>query len=403
MKIVMITHDTKIDRRIIHEAQSLISVGHEVKIVAFPWDGKEDEDTGVEIIRPVNTYHPQRENKKITYAFYKKVLKKILPMKLLDKVRSIYDLMRLDYEEYFEGYLLNLALQYPADVYHVHDLPSLSTGIKAAEKYHAKLVYDSHELFIEQGLTRLNKLKWGKIEKKYIHRIDHVITVNESIAEELSKMYQIAKPSVIMNKTQEIEIRDREKIREEIRSKYDIPYDKPIILYQGGIVESRNVIKLVDILKHCKENWGLVFLGSGDYRDKLKEYTKDNKNIIFIDEVSQNKLLEHTVGLADIGIIPYEGNCLNNYYCTPNKLFEFIAAGIPIVTNDLPEVRKVVVNNKIGKVVDINDIIGTSQALDEILQDQDLLHQYKCNIDKIKYEFSWAYEGEKIISIYNNL
>lgn len=401
MKIVMITHDTKIDRRIVLEAESLIQAGYEVCIIAFPWDAADDRDTMVEIIRSRASL--RERTARITY---RTVLKKILPQAICKRLAKIYSaVFRQNYEQYFENFLLDLVLEHPADVYHVHDLPSLSTGVKAAKRYGAKLVYDSHELFLEQGLTWLDRRKWGVIEKKYICYADYVITVNESIAVALAACYHIKRPAVIMNKTSAAvpSAFDREAVRKKIRKQYHIPQDQAVLLYQGGLVESRNLLGLIDIIRQCKGSWSLVFLGSGDYQKKLKEYAAEDKQVYFIDEVPQKDLLEHTIGLADMGIIPYAGDCLNNYYCTPNKLFEFIAAGIPILTNDLPEVAKVVAGYDIGKVVDIFDTQKVALILDDILAGHEQIDRYRCNIAGIQKEYSWEYEAHILLDIYAKL
>lgn len=405
MKIVMITHDLKIDRRIIHEAKALIQQGHEVKILAFPWDGEEENDDGIYIKRTV-VANVERKNYPKTYFVYKH-LKKIIPKKILFRLRKLFDDVTVDYEKHFEGYLLGMALEEDAaDVYHAHDLPSLSTAYKLAQKYNAMLVYDSHEIFCEQGFSKLQKHKWKAIEENYIKKVDEIITINYSAADYLKNTYRCNGPIVIMNKTEMLNMGNE--VEEHIltlKEELEIPLDKKIVLYQGGIVKRRNLDNLILSMKETNEDIMLILLGSGEYRGELENIVAEN-NIVnkvkFIDEVSQKELLKYTL-LADVGIIPYIGDCLNNYYCTPNKLFEFIAAGIPIVANNLPEIGKVVNGEFIGQTSDFSDYKCIAEAINKVMSNDEILKKYKDNIKKIQYKYSWDYEKEILLDLYKRI
>lgn len=401
MKILMITHDTKIDRRIIQEAKTLIKNGYSVKIIAFPWDGDEDKDIDIEIIRPKIT-HVQREKRKKTFYLYS-ILKKYLPTRVINKVRGIYDSLVIDFENHFESYVLELALKEEADIYHVHDLPCLSTAYKVSQKYRGKLIYDSHEYFVEQGIPYINKKKWENIERKYIKFTDEVITVNDSIAIALQKKYDIKKPYVIMNKVDMVVEDLDEELRKNIRKQYGIMPDEKVLLFQGGLSKSRSIEKILNITKLCKTKFKLVFLGNGEYKNFLKNESANMDNVVFIDEVEQKLLSQYTMAIGDLGIIPYEGYCLNNYFCTPNKLFEFIACGLPIISNDLPEIRKVIDGEGIGALIDINDYKKSAEVIDDIFGNDDKYMEYKLNLSKVASKYSWDFESHTLIEIYNNL
>lgn len=405
MKIIMITHDTKIDRRILHEANSLIQKGNEVIIVACPWDGDKGEEYGkIEICRSINK-NVERYNKPKTFKFYQRI-KHALPSKLKTKIRKIYDSIVLDYEKHFEAHLLELTIEKKADVYHAHDLPSLSTAYKAARKHNAFLVYDSHEIFCEQGLSTSDKKKWSDIEKKYINEVNAVITINESAAKHLHNVYKCQKPVVIMNKERTFErvvYSDFEKNK--LREALNIPMDKKILIYQGGIVEKRNIDSLVLSMNAVSENIILMLIGKGDYRkqlEKIVECKKLSQKVFFIDEVPQKELLKYT-SIADVGLIPYMGDCLNNYYCTPNKLFEFIAAGVPIIANNLPEIEKVVLGENIGCCIDFSDINNVAEMINQLVGNDEILYVYKENLHKIQEKYSWEFEEQKLFEVYETL
>jgi glycosyltransferase involved in cell wall biosynthesis len=128
-------------------------------------------------------------------------------------------------------------------------------------------------------------------------------------------------------------------------SDFGLPVDKRIVLLQGGLSAGRNLEVLVDAMHYVKDpSVVLVVLGDGLLLRSLQKMAQQEGlagRVYFHAAVPQNELLELTAA-ADAGVIPYQATCLNNHYCTPNKLFEFIAAGLPILATDLPEIRRLV-------------------------------------------------------------
>ena len=397
----MITHDRKIDRRIIQEARTLSDNGFEVSIVAFPWEGIDTYDS-IKIIRHSITSETNKfDVLRKVYSYFRRFL--FSHPKLMFFVRNLSIGWFIDVEKYFESQLLHLAVQEKADIYHGHDLPSLTSAAKAADVNEAKVVYDSHEMYCEQGFGFWEKRKWQDLEKKYIKKADAVIAVNDSIARHFHNKYNV-EATVIMNKLNGCSKSDEKNLRV-IHDKLEIVYECKTILYQGGIVGGRNLDNLIYAMQYVKSKARLVFLGDGDYKDKLVSIVKRlklNHSIFFIDEVSQDELLSYTCA-ADIGVIPYIGDCLNNYYCTPNKLFEFISAELPIIASDLPELEKIVQEEKFGAVVDFTNPQKVADKLDMVLSDNELLAQYRMNISNKKYKYSWDYEEKKLLELYDTL
>lgn len=401
MKITMITHDRKIDRRIIQEAKTLSDNGFEVSIVAFPWEGL-DSYEGIKVLRynsnlKSNGFDILRK----VYSHLKKFL--FSHPKLMFFSRNIVNGCFIDVERYFESHLLELAVMEKADIYHAHDLPSLTSAVKAAKINNSLVVYDSHEIYCEQGFGYMEKRKWHKLEMEYIKSADAIITVNDSAADYLSSTYGVS-AVVVMNKLDGYS--DINKVSSKIiHDILGLEYKTRIILYQGGIVGGRNIENLVYSMKYVKSNAVLVLLGSGDYRGNLISLVRRlnlNDKVYFIDEVGQDKLLAYTQS-ADIGVIPYAGDCLNNYYCTPNKLFEFISAELPIIANKLPELERIVEGEGFGITVDFTKPDIVAEKLDEIFARSELLEKYRANMKNNKYKYSWDYEEKKLLGLYNTL
>ena len=116
-----------------------------------------------------------------------------------------------------------------------------------------------------------------------------------------------------------------------------------------------------------------------------------NKKVFFFPAVEQSVLLEYSAS-ADVGIIPYPHIDLNSYYCTPNKLFEFIQAGLPMIANDSPELNRFVKANNIGYSKKIESEIDIASMIDEYFS-QNI--DYKKNMQEVQKSICWNVEEKK--------
>jgi len=295
----------------------------------------------------------------------------------------------------------------PGDIYHAHDLNTLPLAVMAHDKTGGKVVYDSHELFTETStLSRLERFGFKVIESRLIHRADVVITVNNSIADELVARYKLAqRPHVIMNCPPSLKDDtalggDNHILHEEL----GLPLSIPIVLYQGGFAPHRGLENLILSVKHYKKGV-LVLLGWGKIEEDLRSLAKreglDDK-IFFLEPVPQEELLLWTSS-AQLGVIPYQYVNLNNYYTTPNKLFEYIQSGIPVAGSHFPELKKIIDGYGIGKTFDPESPIDIANAVNDILADRVEYARMRENTKSAARVFNWENEGRKLVEIYNEL
>lgn len=301
-----------------------------------------------------------------------------------------------------------------ADVYHSHDFNTLFLGWYAASKNKARLIYDSHEYLL--GIKKMTKFKnlfdrifyplflfgWKLHEKFLIKKADVVITVNRVIAQALVKKYKIKKPYVIMN-CEDIKPIKTSNI---LRKKFNISQNKKIILYQGGFAKGRGLFNLIKAMEFLPDNFILVILGNGDIKEELKKLTKElklNKKIIFVPAVSMEELPSYTTS-ADLGVLPYEKVSLNNYYCLPNKIFEYMSAGLPVVASNFPELKKIIQQEKIGYVFDETNPQDIADKIRLIFADRNSYLQMKENTLKtVENKYNWQKEAQKLIKIYEEV
>jgi glycosyltransferase involved in cell wall biosynthesis len=185
---------------------------------------------------------------------------------------------------------------------------------------------------------------------------------------------------------------------------FGLAASKKILLLQGGLSSGRNLEVLVNAMRYVKNtSVVLVILGDGFLLSKLQAKVKSQaENVYFHPAVPQKDLLSFTVA-ADAGVIPYQATCLNNYFCTPNKLFEFIAAGIPILASDLPEIRNMVIGEQIGMVGDMSTPVKLAVLIDEFFADEQRLATWQMNVSVARKHICWEEEEKKLVAIYETL
>jgi len=127
--------------------------------------------------------------------------------------------------------------------------------------------------------------------------------------------------------------------------------------------KGRGIEILLDTFKTIDDEKSIiVFMGYGPLEDLIKVADKNYKNIYFHKAVTPDILLDYTSS-ADFGILFYENNCLNHYYCSPNKMFEYLMAEIPVIVSNLYEMKRLVEKNKIGVVAQENSPNGLKEAI----------------------------------------
>ena len=399
--VVMLTPDRQIDHRILLSADSLEAVGWDVTIVAMPLDAQGTEDRRVVRIEsyagPAN-----RENRVLDIYRW---VRGHLPMnaRLMRWMKRLAWRYLVDQESFYSKLFYSTASRYSPRIFVANDLPMLPVAKQLAYACGARLVYDSHELYSEQEFSNHEKNRWAEIEMKYIGACDVVITVNQSIAAELERRYDISDVKVIYNAKRSLNIAIRSRRFHEI---FGFATDKKVLLFQGGLSAGRNLEVLVDAMRYVRNlSVVLVVLGDGLLLHTLKKMTLAGElsgRVFFHPAVPQNELLALTVA-ADAGVIPYQSTCLNNYYCTPNKLFEFIAASLPILASDLPEIRKVVEEQQIGLVGDSSTAEKLSVLIDEFFSDEQRLASWQTNLAKARDLICWEQEEKKLVEIYEAL
>ncbi|MFQ5868326.1 MAG: glycosyltransferase family 4 protein [Candidatus Zixiibacteriota bacterium] len=364
-------NDFEYDSRLRRVAASLASWGYQVVVLAEKSESTSDSETwqGVQIKRL-----------KTTQKFWRK--------------------------RRFLGFWLRAfigAYKEKAQVYHAFDLDTLLPAALAAKLQRAKLIYETHELYLELEALRhrpVVRAVWSILERSLIARADSIITVNESIAEIYRRRYKISKPEVILSCPPLKEYPRRDLLRKQL----EIPSDKKIILYQGVLRSGQGLFLLLELVEHLPEA-SLVFIGDGPLREDLRVEVEKRElwgRVFFKNRLPPKNLLYYTAS-GDLGMLLMESRAPNNFYALPNKVFEYMMAGVPQVVSNFPELKNFVEGTKIGVTVDVNNLEETITTVREILFDERELNQFRENCKRIAGDFNWENESEKLKKIYENL
>lgn len=393
----------KKDSRVLRECDSLIKAGYAVSVVIF---GDESSKT-YEKINGIDVKITRIKNMKMAPHCnqFKKVDRS--NWSLLRRIICFILFSHLYALKYFYNTLLMLLCE-DADVYHAHDLETLLLGYAASRIKNSKLIYDSHELGMEIPIFNdiINKIKkpyYGVLEKYIIKKVDAVLTVNESLAQHLVKSYEIEKPVVLHNYPGYNEYKGKSNM---LRDKLSINENTKVVLYQGGLMSGRGLENLIDCAKHLNDNIIIVLMGYGGMKKSLQQkidLISLHDKIKILDAVSSEDLIEYTAS-ADLGVSPIQNICLSYYYSTPNKVWEYIIAGIPFVASDFPEMRKLAVEENMGAVFNPEDPKSIADAINNLLENPEIYEIKKRNVLRFaEKKYNWEKESSKLLKAYNDL
>ena len=226
--------------------------------------------------------------------------------------------------------------------------------------------------------------------------VDRLIVVSPSIRTWYMTHIGVKKSEVIFN-SPVMEDLSEEADEQYLRKHFGIAPDTLIFLYVGALVPGRGIEDLVEIFRRNDIGSSLVFLGYGPLSQWLEETAKDVPNI-FIHEAVPHERVVSIVRSADVGLCMIQKVSLSDYYCLPNKLFEYCFAGIPVLASDFPDIASVVAEYELG----ICSPLERESIYRAIKQ---MEHEEKLpSVDQRRlYPLSWKAQEEKLITLYNDL
>lgn len=286
------------------------------------------------------------------------------------------------------------------DLFVANDLDTLLPNFLISKLKRKRLVYDSHEYFCGE-LSIANRpfvrKVWLSIEKFCFPKLQDVITVSQSIVDQYEKEYGI-RPHLVRN----IPPRETPPVTE-TRVSLQLPEDKTIIILQGnGLNEGRGGEELVEAMPFVDEKAVLLIVGNGTMIPWLKERVKELKmedRVRFVSRVTPEKLFNYTY-LADIGIALDRDLSPNLRFSLPNKLFEYIKAGTPMVVSNLIERARIVGLYQVGLIVEDFQPENIAEKINKLVNDRKLYGEMKANCKLAAEDLCWENEEKVLEEIY---
>ncbi|MFC2133330.1 glycosyltransferase [Bacteroidota bacterium] len=350
------------DSRVTNLSNSLRKDGCKVRVIGFDW-----ETEGFESFMGETSIF-QLEKKGSSFGFY--------------------------FE--FAFILLTELLREKADVYFAEDVYTLPFVVFISKLTGGKVHYESRELYAFLGglrhKVRLQKII-QKIEKFFIKRVNWVITTGMMDSVFLQEHYRIKNTVVLRN----IPVFQKPENVIDLREELSIPDDSLIMLYQGVILDGRGIPAVIRVMNKLPNAY-FVILGRGEKENEFKKLAlelKVNDRVHFLGAFDQSELINYTAA-ADIGLALIENISISYYYALPNKLFEYIMAGLPVICSALPQMKEIVERYKVGVITNIEDENRIVDSVNLIGSDKDALAKYKVNCERAAIELNWETEYNKV-------
>jgi glycosyltransferase involved in cell wall biosynthesis len=303
---------------------------------------------------------------------------------------------------YFE-YNLRLfccLLRLKIDVFVANDLDTLPANYLASRISRKPLVYDSHEYFTEvPELVNRPWVKaiWTRIEKILVPKVDAAYTVCESIAEVYRDKY-----GVDFKVVRNLPVRTASVNTHPMTQSHRMSSNTPkIILYQGALNLGRGLEDTIKAMQFI-EGAELWLAGDGDLTQKLKELTislKLESKVKFLGRLPLQELNEVT-RKADLGISLEEDLGLNYRFALPNKLFDYIQAGVPVLVSNLPEMRRVVESFQIGTYIEFDKRDQLAEVIREALFNDEKRQVWAKNLSLAAEVLHWEHEENVLKRIF---
>jgi len=313
--------------------------------------------------------------------------------------------------------LLRAALRESPLAFHAHDLDTAVIALAAAGRTGAYAVCDFHEWYSENvtydsfqdryvSHPRFKKTIYRFVERTVLRRASAVITVCDSIANDLARMVTPPRDVAVVRN---VPSGDEEgccagacvPLRQQIRAE-----DQFLVLYQGGVGPSRLLEPVIEALKYAPSAH-LVIRGPGLDRYQAHYVEVARKagvadRLTCLPPVPARAVVE-AARTADAGLYTVPNLCKNIAYALPNKVFEYLAAGLPLLVADYPEVRRLVERYPVGLLFDPYSPMSIAAAINRLAREPELRRSFADGTRRALTDMKADVEWRKIVEIYRAL
>ncbi len=404
---MLLMGDVTYDSRVLREAEALADAGYSVMLLAL-----HDREAGPAIEhRDGFTIRRITVQRSILTAIYHRAL--LYPLNRLaawlyqrhpaviwhDLFLNAWRLWTMRYRT-----AVKAVLSTPARVYHAHDYTALLVLHAAGLR---PLIYDSHELFFDrpmpdvfqgretfyQTVTQIERQQ----ERQMIEQVDRVITVGDLIADHMADQWDITRPVVVRNA-----------VVLEPDQPPAVSFEQAgrrLLVHSGLLTVGRHLPQMIDMLAHLPDDAALVLLGDGPLREPLQRRAVAagvQDRLLIMPPVGWRSVAA-TLAQADLALVLVESEDRSYRFSLPNKFFEAVGAGLPLVVSPIPEVAHLTRHYDMGLVCpDPHDPQAVAQVVMQALQPEEN-QRLRANALAARQVLNWGQESQRLVGLYADM
>ena len=380
------------DTRVNNEADILIAIGIEVHILCFSSIENPQEEENL------NGIHIHRLKKGSRYISWGRGL-----------INTYFDY----YSIYLKSEIDIFIKKYNLDILHVHDL-YLMKAVSLVSK-NIPVVLDMHENYVDGldyykfsntwiGKLLISKNRWRKFERDYSRKADWIITVVEEMKNRIASVTNKEEIIVYSNYVN-LEVFYKCPLNNDLINKYKKYY---VLSYIGGFDYHRGIFTLIDAVPTIIQtilNLKVLLIGKGKIINEIKSRIQalNIQNYIDIIPWISPQELPNYFRISNIGVIPHIKSVQTDN-SSPNKLFQYMTAGKPVVVSDCISLERIVKGSRCGAVFQSNNHLDLSNSITDIYENFD---KYKLmgknGISAVKNKYNTQISGRELVHLYETI
>jgi glycosyltransferase involved in cell wall biosynthesis len=295
----------------------------------------------------------------------------------------------------------------PADIWHGMWAGSLPALVRLRAKHGGRTIYDSRDVYMRsRGFERMGPFKapFSWLERRWARHVDAVLTVNDAYADILARQFDIDRPPVVRNTPDRYEVPTPPP--DLIRGALGLGPETRVVLYQGGLLSDRGIEQGMDAIADVSSAV-LAIMGFGSAEAEIRDLAgsaRHRDRVRMLPPVPPDDLLDWTAS-ADVMLMAIQPTSMNHTFTTPQKLWEAIAAGVPVVASDLPGMAAVVRETGCGVLIDPTDPADIARGIRAIVDaPPDEARAMRERTWRAGQErFNWEHETETLLGLYRDL
>lgn len=283
-------------------------------------------------------------------------------------------------------------------ILHLSDYSTMWLGVVARLRYGSAVVYDSRELWPDRNLrpeARWWLLLWEALFVRAAHR---VVMTSPGHAEVLARRHRVPEPVIVRN------VPDPGEPRPASGSPRARAAEHPVAIYSGGLLRNRGIEQAIAALG-VLDGVRLRLLGpvSPEYRAELEGLADEvgvRERVEFAPPVPPTEVVGELES-ADAGLVLFQPVCLSHRLVLPNKLFEYVLAGLPVVGSDLPMIAGFIEEHGVGATAPPQDVDAIAAALAHVLAPE-RNRELRAAAESARGAVDWRREREVLVSVYRD-